>query len=184
MQRLLYCALLLALLPGCKRALNKLSEDTQVKPNEKFTTTKAWLTEQKGPGQNPEVHAPTGVVINPGMSGGSGGAVQAVRKAAVRTVNFNEMDTLRKFIVIAADAIGQMPTKQEIEQALMRDAPKTYDLVRENVIVLTGTRSRDAIWAYTYEAQRVDGRHMVIRNAQIEEVPRAELVQMLQQQGR
>ncbi len=182
MRRLLCCALLLALLPGCKKALNKLSEDTQVKPNEKFTSTKDWLTEQRGPGQNPAVHGPSGVVISPGGGGGSGGAAQAVRKAAVRTVNFNEMNNLRQFIELAAQAIGQMPSKQEIEQSLIRDAPKTYELVRDNVIVLTGTKSREAIWAYTYEPQRADGRHMVIRSGSIEELPRAELLQALQQQ--
>jgi hypothetical protein len=182
MRRLLLCALVLALLPGCKKGLDKLSEDTKVKPNEKFKSTQHWLTDQKGPGDQPAVHAPTGVVLNPGGGGGSGGAAQAVRKAATRTVNYNELENIRLFISTAEVSSGRMPSKQAVEQALMREAPKTYELVKENVIILTGTRSRENIWAYTYDPQTAAGEHLVIRSGNIEKVPGQELARALQQQ--
>src|SRR5262245_7757337 len=128
--------LTLVLLPGCKKAMDKLSQDTQVKPGEEFKNAQHALTRQQGA---PSVHAPTGVVINSGGGGGSGGAVQAVRQAVVRTVNQHEMDTIHKFMEAASSVNGQLPTKQEVVQALQREAPKTYELINENVIILTGT---------------------------------------------
>jgi hypothetical protein len=180
----LVLVLVLGLVPvgGCKKAMNKLSKDTEVQSHEKFKSTQHWLTDQKGAGNQPAVHAPTGVVVNTGGGGGSGGAAQAVRQAAVRTVNRNELNNIRLFIDTAS-AVGQMPTRQEIMQSLQRDAQATYKLVEEGVIILTGTRSRENIWAYTYNPQTAAGEHLVVTASGIEQITTQRLTQMLKQQG-
>jgi hypothetical protein len=183
MRQLLCCALVLALVPGCKKAMDKMWKDAEVKPEENAKTLKQVLTDQKAPGDKPAVHAPTGVVINPGAPGGSGGAAQAVRKAVVRSVNEQEMHNIRLIIVNAELNSGQMPSKQEVAQALMRESPKTYELVKENAIVVTGTKMREGIWAYTYEAQSATGEHIVLRAGNVERMQGQLLAQALQQQG-
>lgn len=183
MRIVLLCGLIVVLAGGCKKPLDKLQEQTQVKPNEKFTTTQNWLTDQKGGGDQPAVHAPTGTVINSGGGGGSGGAAQAVRKAAVRTVNMNEFENIRLFIENAA-AFGQMPSKEEVERTLMKEAPKTYKLVQDKVIIITGAKTREGIWAYTYDAQDAMDQHLVIRAGNIERMPRQTLIQAMGNQGR
>jgi hypothetical protein len=126
----------------------------------------AWKILERRPaqasGNPPSAHAPTGVVLNQGGGGGAGGAVQAVRQAVVRTVNQNEMHNLHIFIDTASGASGQMPTVEEITRALEREAPKTHKLVQNGAIVLTGTNSREGIWAYTADPQTTGGEHLVV----------------------
>lgn len=138
---------------------------------------------QKPSTDQPAVHAPSGVVVGGGGGGGSGGAAQAVRKAAIRTVNLNEMQNIRTFIDSASAASGRMPSAQEIAEVLRTEAPSTYQLVKEGAIVLTGTRSRDAIWAYTAEPQSVGGEHLVLTVQGPERIAAATLNQRLKQQG-
>jgi hypothetical protein len=186
MRKLLLIVLALGLAAGCKRALDKVAEDTQIKEDEKFKSTKDYLTQQKGAGpEQPAVHAPTGTVLNPvasGGGGGSGGAAQEVRRAATRTVNQHELNNLRLFIDTASLASGRMPSVQEITAALQKEAPATYKLVHERVIILTGTQTRESIWAYTYQPQTVDGIHLVVTSSGIERMNANELRQKLQQQ--
>jgi len=148
MRHLLLLALALVVVAGCKKAPNKPSEPT---PAPVVSN-----------GQQPAVHAPTGVVINPGAGGGSGGAAQAVRKAAYRAVSQSDLAQIRLFIENASLASGQMPTAQETAAALQKEAPGIYKQVEEGKIVLTGTRSREGIWAYTADAQSVTGEHLVL----------------------
>lgn len=175
---------LLLALTGCKKAMDNLSKDTQVQPGEKFTTTKDHLTQQPAPG----THAPTGVVVSPGAGGGgSGGAAQAVRKAVVRTVNQNELNQLRLFIDTAAtaSASGQLPPPQEIAAAMQREAPSIHKLLQERILVLSGARSRETIWAYTNEPQNVAGEHLVVTANGVERMTTPVLQQRLAgQQGR
>jgi hypothetical protein len=128
------------------------------------------------------MHAPTGVVLGSG-GGGGGGAYQAVRQATTRVVNEAQMKDLQLFIENASLASGQMPTAQEIKAALQKESRKTYELVENGSIVLTGTRSRENIWAYTFQPQTTGGEHLVLSNSGIERVPAATLRQRLQQQG-
>ena len=93
--------------------------------------------------QQPSVHAPTGVVINPNLGGGGGGgAVQAVRKAVKRAANENDLQQLHTFIDTASLNTGQMPNREQIADALKKEAPNLYKLWEEQVIEVTGTRTR------------------------------------------
>jgi hypothetical protein len=176
MRKLLVIGLALALLGGCKKKTTKVaqgpapSEQVQAAPN------------GSAPGGQVQMHAPTGVVLGSG-GGGGGGAVQAVRQATTRTVNLAQMKDLQLFIDQASLADGQMPTKEQITAALQKESRKTYQLVHDGAIVLTGTRSRDGIWAYTYEPQTTGGEHLVLSASGIERVPAPTLRQRLQQQG-
>ncbi len=172
MRKLLVIGLALALLGGCKKKTTKLAQGPA--PAEQAAAP--------GGGQNVGAHAPTGVVLGRG-GGGGGGAYQAVRQATTRTVNMAQMHDLRLFIDNASLASGQMPSKEEITAALQKESPKTYQLVKDGSIVLTGTRSRENIWAYTFEPQSAGGEHLVLSSSGIERVPAATLRQRLQQQG-
>lgn len=165
MRNLLLLALALVLLAGCKKASNKANPSK---------------TNSSGEGMS--VHAPTGVVINPGLGGGgSGGAAQAVRKAAARAVSQNELRNIHLYIENASLS-GQMPSAPEITQALMREAPATYKLIQEGAIVLTGTRSRESVWAYTKEAQSTTGEHLMVSNNGVGRITPQELNARLSQQ--
>jgi hypothetical protein len=174
MRKLLVIGLVLALLGGCKKKTTKLAQGPA--PNEQGQAA-------AGPGgQGPAMHAPSGVVLGKG-SGGGGGAYQAVRTATTRMVNETQMHDLQLFIENASLASGQMPTAAEIKAALQKESRKTYELVNNGSIVLTGTRSRQGIWAYTFEPQTVGGEHLVLSASGIERVPAQTLKQRLTEQG-
>ena len=56
-----------------------------------------------------------------GSGSGQFGTVQAVRMAAVRTVNLADLDQIRLFIETASTSSGRMPTVQEINAALQKE---------------------------------------------------------------
>lgn len=173
MRKLILIALALALATGCGKLRLKGSKTGQNAANQT----------QQGSGDQPAVHAPTGVVLNPGLGGGgSGGAAQAVRKAATRAVSQNELNNIRLFIENASLASGRMPSVEETRAALQREAAATFKLVEEGAIVLTGTRSRDGIWAYTAEAQSsVTGEHLIVNASGVQRMDPQTLRQRLQQ---
>jgi hypothetical protein len=169
-RKLILVALALTLLTGCPKKKDKAPPTP---------------TAQTGGTGQPGVHAPTGVVVNSGGGGGSGGAVQAVRQAAKRSVTQNELKNIQTFIEAASSASGKMPTVQEVYGALQKEAPATATLVQEGAIKLTGTRSRENIWAYTAEPVSVTGEYMMVTSSSIERVTGQALNARLQQeQGR
>jgi hypothetical protein len=174
MKKLLLIGLAVVVLTaGCKKTTNTSA---------KASASKA-VAAAGGSSEGPSVHASTGVVINPGLGGGgSGGAAQAVRKAAMSAVTRHEMENIRLFIENASGATGQMPSVQEVSAALQKEAPKTWKLVQEGAIVLTGTRTRESIWAYTKETQN-NGAHIAITASGIENMSGQELNQRLRQQA-
>jgi hypothetical protein len=172
MRKLLVIGLMLALLGGCKKKTTKLA---QAAPGDQAPVAAA------APGGQVGAHAPTGVVL--GKGGGGGGAYQAVRTATTRTVNMAQMHDLQLFIDNASAASGQMPSAQEITAALQKESRKTYELVNNGSIVLTGTRSRQGIWAYTFEPQTAGGEHLVLSSSGIERMPAQTLKQRLMEQG-
>ena len=125
-----------------------------------------------------------------GVSGGSslavpppGGAVQNVRKAALRPVSQTDLNQIRTFIYDASLASGQMPTIQQISAALQQGAPQIYKKVQDKDIILTGTKQREGIWAYTAEAQSGAGELLVCTHSEIKRMTKQELDQHLRQQG-
>lgn len=110
-----------------------------------------------------------GVVVNPQAAlggGGGGGAAQAVQKAAKRAATNNELHQIHIFIESASGASGQMPPPQETYAAIQKEAPKIAEAIKEGVIVLTGTRSRESVWAY--EAIALEQGGQVLTNNGIE----------------
>jgi hypothetical protein len=112
-------------------------------------------------------------------SGGSGGAVQGVRMAAGRVVSEHELKNIHLFIETASGASGQMPTVPQITAALQKEAPKTYQLVQEGAIVLTGATTRESIWAYTAKPQSIAGYHLALSSSGIEKLYPQELERRL-----
>jgi hypothetical protein len=170
--RIVLCLALLSALvtSGCKKKDDKAAQAPPPAP----------VNNQAAAGnQGPAMHAPTGVVVGGVGSGGSGGAAQAIRKAATRTVAINDLNNLRLFIDTASSASGQMPTVQEITAGLQREAPGIYQKIVDQSIILTGTRRREGIWAYTAEAQTPAGEHMVLTSSSVERMTAQVLNQRL-----
>jgi hypothetical protein len=169
MRKVLLIALMLVLLVGCRKG-RRASTGSPAPPSD--------------PNAGMAVHAPTGVVINSGSGGGSGGAAQAVRKAVLRTVTRNELRNIHQFMESASSAStsGQLPTPEEVLQVLQREDRKAFELVKEGAIVLTGTRSRENIWAYAKEPQVYGGEHLVVISSGITSIPGPALAQRLQQE--
>jgi hypothetical protein len=164
MHKVLLLGLVLAVAAGCKRDKND-------------------PTKKDSPPPTPPPAGGGGAGGGGGVGGGSGGAPQAVRGAVQRTVNLNELKNVQLFIETASAASGRMPSPQEVAAALQKEAPKTFALLQDGSIVLTGTRSREAIWAYTRDPQSGAGEHLVITSSDIGRMPAAELGARLQQQG-
>jgi type II secretory pathway pseudopilin PulG len=172
MRKLIFLGVLLALVAGCKKpsanvAVNNPPPQPQPMPQ---------------PDQ-PNVHAPTGVVTNPNLGGGGGGgAAQAVRKAAKRSATQNDLKQLHLFIETHSSTNGQMPTREEIAAALQKEAPTIYKLWSDEVIVVTGAKQRESVWAYTVEDQSTAGYHLAVTNNGVERMTPQELNQRLKGQ--
>lgn len=129
---------------------------------------------QKGDGLPPEKAAPSGGggnggiiaagggigVVNPQAAlggGGGGGAAMAVRKAAVRTTDLNEMKSLGEFIELMRDDVGRMPTRERILTDLRQGSPKLFSMISEGSIILTGTTEGGGLWAFSADADKTPG---------------------------
>jgi hypothetical protein len=123
---------------------------------------------QSAPPADP--NAPTGTVL---------GASHAVRKAVERTVTLNELNNLRLFIDTASGASGRMPTPDEIKAAAQKEDRKLHEFLADGTIVLTGTTSREGVWAYVAEAMKTNG--YVVTATGIERMDAAQLKARLQQ---
>jgi hypothetical protein len=173
MRKLILLGALLALVAGCKKPSVKVATNNPPAPQP--------VQPLPQPNQ-PNVHAPTGVVTNPNQGGGSGGAAQAVRKAAKRAANQSDLSQLRLFIEgMIVDE--RMPTREQIAAALSKDAPNLYKLWTDGVIDVTGTRRTDGIWAYTVEDQSTAGYHLIVtRSGSVERITPQDLKQRLKEQ--
>jgi hypothetical protein len=120
-------------------------------------------------------------------AGGSGGdnsvsvgrTAQAVRGAVERTVTLNELNNLRLFIDTAS-AGGRMPDQQQILAAAREDR-KLSEFINEGLIVVTGTKSREGVWAYVAEAMKTKG--FVVLATGIETMDAAQLKQLLKEKN-
>jgi hypothetical protein len=171
MWRVLLVGMALVLAAGCKKNVKA--------PPKGSAQGQQPAAGQPAPGNQPGVHPGTGVVVNPGLGGGGGGgAAQMIKKAVNRTVNENELRGIHLLI----NTNDQMPSLQELNASLPRDAPSTWKRVQDGSIVLTGTRSREHIWAYTADPQTVTGEHSVVTSSGVSRMPAQTLRQRLQQE--
>jgi hypothetical protein len=121
------------------------------------------------------------VASTKGSSGGGDpvlGAVQNVRKAVQRTVTSVELDALRIYINEYSLANDRMPPKEEIIAAVSKSGDrKLREALEQGLIVLTGAKSRDGVWAYEKDAPTNGG--MVLTSQGIERLSAEELKQRL-----
>lgn len=171
MWRLLLVGVTVAMVVGCGPSKRRLrnGDDTDDKTQDAV-----------GPGDKRGGDKPVADKPNPdlGTKRPGGGVVTAVNRA----VNLNEMQNIQKFIQIAELDFNRMPTAQEVAQSLQRSAPKTYELIQSGVIVITGTRNREGIWAYTKDPQSVAGEHLVVTGSSCGRMTADELRRLLQEQ--
>jgi len=171
MRKLIVLGVLLALVAGCKKPSANVAVNNP--------TPQPMPQPQPQPNQ-PNVHAPTGVVTNPNLGGGGGGgAAMAVKKAAKRAANQNDLNQLRTLIATYETENNKMPTKDEMAKNLQKDAPNVYKLWTDEVIVITGAQKRESVWAYTVQDQSTAGYHLVITNNGVERMTPQELNQRL-----
>lgn len=149
---ILALGLLIALSAGCKKPAPPQQTSTPPPP---------------GPTTNDKTtaHAPTGVVINPGLGGGgSGGAAQMVRKAAKAAATRNEMNQLKLFVANLELTDGRIPTGQQTAQALAADPSMRVvsKLVQEQSLVLVPMPRQGGVLAYSSEPQTAGGMYLVL----------------------
>lgn len=120
---------------------------------------------------------PGGGVVVGGVSGGSGGAVQAVRKAVDRTQVRAALTDLRLNIESYEVSNGRMPTPQETLAMVRQAAPKYAKLIDDGAIVLNAARTRQDVWAY--EGKPPGSNHLVLTNQGVEEMDGQTLRQKL-----
>jgi hypothetical protein len=162
MKRLAILFVLFVLPLGCKKAMDKISDDAKLQPDEKPQII------PKGGGD---------------LTSGSGGATQGVRNAAARTVNDVALKNLHDAISISESVDGAMPTADAIkkDKAVTQDK-QLVGLINDEVIILTGAKNKDGIWAYTQWPQRA-GEHYIIKASGRDSMPAAELEKALKAQG-
>ena len=81
------------------------------------------------------------------------------------------------FIENRSAASGQMPTKQEITDAVVMFGFSSGPLVKDGSIVLTGATTRESVWAY--EAKAIVSGGLVVTNNKVETMSAAELKRRL-----
>ena len=137
-------------------------------------------------GEKPVVEQPKGNLVpiqqpmtNPNPN--PVGVVQGVRGAVKRTVTVNEFNNLRLFIDTASLASGEMPTRDQIYEAVSSNMgdPKLAAAIQDGTILLTGTRSRESVWAYEKNALTVGG--MVLKSDGIQRMTPQQTRQALQE---
>jgi hypothetical protein len=80
------------------------------------------------------------------------GLVEKVHAKVKETVNAIEMHDLHLFITDMEIAQGKMPSKDEVRAYAKKENPKLSKLLEDGTIVLTGTRTRESVWAYEKDA--------------------------------
>ena len=106
--------------------------------------------------------------------------VQSPRVAAARLVNNAQMRDLQLSIsqAVALDPSGRVPSAEEIKQEARQNGQLSA-LLADEIVILTGTRRADGVWAYSQWPQR-NGQHYVIARSGVEQVDPAALMARLQ----
>jgi hypothetical protein len=123
-----------------------------------------------GQGSGPTCPPPKNPASPP--PGGSG-----VDNPGGKPVSENDMNDIWLFIDARSTAGGEMPGPQDIYAALSAAKSPAADLARNGSIVLTGTRTRESVWAYEAKATRQGG-YAVTQNG-VQRVSATELNRLL-----
>lgn len=116
---------------------------------------------------------------NLSVTGGQG-AIQSPRMAAARTVNDVQLNQLYTSMFQTWTLDNRVPTKDEVMKEAQQN-PQLYPLLKEEVIILTGTNRGDGVWAYSQYPQRM-GEHYVITQQGRVQMSSDELRKRLEQQ--
>lgn len=109
------------------------------------------------------------------------GAIQSPRMAAARTVNEVQMKQLH----LTMFQEWQLDNRVPDAAAVMKEARQNsqlFPLLKEEVVILTGTPRGDGVWAYTQYPQRA-GNHYVVVQSGVTDMSPDELRKRLEQQG-
>ena len=102
--------------------------------------------------------------------------------AGKRVVAESDLKQIQTFIEFGSGESGQVPTKEQITAALQMEAPKIYKQIQDGAIVLTGTRSRQNIWAYTPDPQSIANYHLILTSNGVERIDPGPLKKRLEQE--
>ena len=124
-------------------------------------------------------------VTAPNQSGnltvtGGQGAIQAPRMAAARTVNNVQLTQLHLSMFQTWQLDNRVPGRDEIIKEAQQNS-QLFPLIRDEVIILTGTNRGDGVWAYTRYPQRANEHYVVMSQGVVQMAPE-ELRKRLEQQ--
>ena len=134
----------------------------------------------------PKYSSSVGGVTAPNQSGnltvtGGQGAIQSPRMAAARTVNNVQLTQLHLSMFQTWQLDNRVPSLEEITNEAKQN-PQLYPLIKDEVIILTGTNRGDGVWAYTRFPQRMNEHYVIISTGVVQMAPE-ELRKRLEQQG-
>ena len=81
------------------------------------------------------------------------------KRAGERMAQLNDFDQMKFFIFAYELENGRMPSIMEIKADLKNypDAAQILKKIDEGVIILTGTKDKNALWAYEVDADKIGG---------------------------
>ena len=122
--------------------------------------------------------------VNPNQSGNltvkGGEGVQSPRMAAARTINKVQMTQLHLSMFQTFQLDNRVPDVNEI-MAEAKQNRQLLPLLTEEVVILTGTKLGDGVWAYSQYPQR-SGNHFMITQQGVSDVSPADLRARLAQE--
>ena len=122
--------------------------------------------------------------VNPNQSGNltvkGGEGVQSPRMAAARTINNAQMKQLHLSMFQTFQLDNRVPDVNEIMQEAKQNR-QLLPLLTEEVVILTGTKNGEGVWAYSQYPQR-NGNHYVVTQQGVNEMSPDDLKTRLEQQ--
>ena len=167
----LFGLLMTVVLAGCGKKTAKNNQPDSTPPPAPATPAPVVTT-----GTNPAAPNQAG---NLTVTGGQG-AIQSTRMAAARTVNDVQLKNLHLSMFQTWQLDNRVPSANEVMQEARQNA-QLYPLLKEEVVILTGTNRGDGIWAYTQYPQRA-GEHYVVTQQGVEQMAPEVLRKRLEQQ--
>jgi glycerophosphoryl diester phosphodiesterase len=101
--------------------------------------------------------------------------------AAARTINNVQLTQLHLSMFQTWQLDNRVPSLEEITNEAKQN-PQLYPLIKDEVIILTGTNRGDGVWAYSRFPQRMND-HYVVTAQGVSQMAPAELQKRLEQQG-
>lgn len=85
------------------------------------------------------------------------GVIEKVQGKVKETVDAIEMKDLQLFIAQREITNNKMPSKEEVLEYAKTENPKLSKLLEDGAIVLTGSKTRESVWAYEKDAPTKGG---------------------------